>query len=99
MRTKVYVPPNMPGVILRIPRGRPDAHHATITVPAWTQQVAPGMPVRHLDTPAQRFRILNSLFNVLVGMARPAHLRNPILGVDKCQHERKSSDSCSTITA
>ena len=31
------------------------------------------MPVRHHDSPAQRFRVIDSVFDVLVGMPCSAH--------------------------
>ena len=35
--------------------------------------MSPCVAVRHLDTPAERFRVLNRLFNVFVGMTGSAH--------------------------
>src|SRR5208337_944361 len=74
----VYFPPDVTGVILWVSRGWPHGYNAAFPCAPRTQKAAPGVPQGQFDTPTQRFRVLDRLFDMLVGVSGPAHPPNPI---------------------
>jgi hypothetical protein len=85
MVATVYLPPNVPSVILGNTGGRPDRHNVSVRCLKRTENSTEGMSVRHHDAPTERFSVAYGVFDVLIEMSRPAHPLNPRVSVDACQ--------------
>jgi hypothetical protein len=85
MAATIYLPPDVPSVILGNTGSRPDRHNMSVRRLERTRNSTEGMSVRHLDAPTERFCVAYGVFNVFIGMPRPAHPPNPRASVDERQ--------------
>ena len=76
---------DLPGVVIGVSRGRPDADDATRSRTERAKQPAPRMAARQFHSPAQLLGVLNCLLDRRFWVSWSGHRRILRLTVDKCQ--------------